>query len=1070
MQKNYLAASVLLFLVSAGLQAQINGAVSGIIVDASGGGVPDASVVLASVETGETRSQTSDHEGRFAFHLLKIGDYEVKANAAGFKQSSTTATVRSGETSAVTLRLEVGQVTESISVTDAVNPLDTADAQIQVSLESRQVLELPMRRNAAYFALTSPGVVPVNINNPFLGPGSFNTHGSRGRANNITIDNITSTDIVTTGVGGTQLGPLNYEQIKEVKLITSNFNAEYGRNAGSQFQFITRSGTNDLHGRVYHFFQNDKLNARDFFDRSGKPTVTRNNEIGFTLGGPILRNRTHYFLTHAHNPVRGLGGTRIAQVPTPEMVAQVTDPTSKSLLDSYQLPVSSTGQAQQSAPSFQDAYQFSVRIDHQFSERDTLNARYGHFYQEGSSVNNTFIGTNLAGFGANFVNGPRNFNLAETHLFSPTVVNEFRFGFGRVSPYFAVQASFLGPRIDIINGAVDRFGESENIPQGRAANTFQYSDTLSWAKGAHNLKVGADVFRYQLNSLSDAAVRGIFRFATWQDFAAGHPASYVQRFGSTVRGNRVTNHFYFIQDDWRVRRGLTINLGLRTEVAGGVNEVNGLISNLDLECQEPIGAAGSGPFGCFTTGKPSNGTNVNWGPRAGFAWTPWQDGRTVIRGGYGIVYDFLFLNPIINQRALPPFLFTASLTGPASFTGANSWASLVAGTAQVQADGRASTGKLNPSARNFGVVNPAIDPNLRNPQTQQWSFGVERELFESLVLKATYVGAKSNYLQRTHALNLLQDARLTPAASVADETAKLPGYLAAVAAGTGNSLTPSNRIDPRFNDVNLIDSSANSNYHGFEVLAHRAFRGGLWVQAGYTFSKSIDDVSDALGGALINDSSGQQNPRDNRDNRGVSQFDVPHRLVVTHVWELPFGKRLRGALLRRLATGWSFAGASSIRSGFPVTFEAGARRGITPLTLTGVTSGPVRPNAARAFVFEPRPAGSQGAPNGLTADPVQPLSAYAASLGLSQPLLGGFGSLGRNTHRLNAAPAFDWSISKNTSLTERVTLQLRAELYNVFNTTVFQDVNRTITSATFGQYTTTAQSTRWIQLGARLMF
>jgi len=1044
---------------------QIHGDITGTVLDPSQAAVPGARLVLTSQDTGEKRSQTADAEGRFGFHQLKVGSYQIHAEAPGFREVVATAAVRSGETAVISLELSLGPVQENISVSGASPAIDNGKAQIQTSWGARDVALLPVDRDPLLFTLTSPGTVPVTAHNPFLTTGSYNANGGRGRANNITIDNITSTDVVTTGDAGAQMGPLNYEQIQEVKLITSNFDAEFGRNSGSQLQFITKSGTNDWHGEGYEFLRNSAFNARDFFDTTGQPTVTRYNDFGFTVGGPISKNKTQFFAAFDDNPLRGAGTVRIAQVPTPAMIAQVTDPTSQKLLQMYNLPVSASGQAQESGLNWQNAYQGSIRIDHQFSARDSLTGRYAQYYQEGTSPSTTFVTSNLAGFGANYVNRPQNVNLTETHLFSNSVVNELRFGFGRVSPFFVPQFSESGPLIQIANGAVNIFGESNTFPQGRAENTFQYGDSIAWTAGAHNLKAGADLFRYQVNSMADTTVRGAYLFSTWADFAAGNPAAYSQKFGSTDRGNRVTNSAYYLQDDWRIRRNLTVNLGLRMEVAGGVSEVNGLISNLDLNCTTPMGAAGAGPLGCFTTGQPSNRANENWGPRVGFAWNPGNRSDTVIRAGYGIVYDFLFLNPILNQRSLPPFIYSASLSG--GFSGPNSWANLVDGTAQVQATGAASSGAFNPLARNFGVLSPIIDSDLRNPQTQQWNVGVERDLGHGIVLKASYVGSKSNYLQRTRPINLIANPP-APASSVADESARLSQFRTAVSADSGSLTTPSDRFDPRFNDVNLLDSSANSNYHSFQFLAKRTFAGGYFLQVAYTFSKSIDDVSDAQG-VLINDSSNQQNPLNNRDNRAVSEFDIPQRLVVTHVWELPLGRNLRNPLLHTLATGWALSGISSYRSGFPATLEAGARRGIQPIALTGVTGGVMRVDAAGSFSFQPEPAGSAGSPSGLNKD-VQPISLYAASLGLSQPLLGNYGTLGRNTLRLNAAPEFDWSVFKNTSLGERAKLELRGEFYNLFNNVVFQDVTRNITSTAFGQYSTVAIDSRRLQIGARVQF
>jgi hypothetical protein len=1055
------------------LPAQITGNVKGTVVDATQSSVASAQLTITSAETGESRQQTGDGEGRFAFNQLKIGTYTVKAEAPGFRTVETQAVVKAGETADVTFTLELGQITESISVNDVVSALDTTNAQVQQAIESRQVAEIPVLRDPLRFAATTAGVVPVNNNNTFLGQGSFNSNGGRGRGNNITVDNIIATDLSTTGNGGSQLGPLAFSQIAEVQVITNNFNAEYGRNSSAQLMFITKSGTNDFHGEVYDFLKNNDLNARAFFDRSGLADIVHQNQFGYALGGPIRKNKTHFFTTYEGTQLRGAGGTRIANVPTPAMLALVTDPTSQKVLDTYKLPAAQSigpnnGQVQQSGSNFQKAFQVSFRVDQQFSEKDTLTARYGHYQSSSSSPGNTFISTNLANFGLGSVNGPREFSLSETHLFSPTVVNEFRAAYGRSSPTFGfVTTAPIGlPRFQFANNQVDQFGHYNGGPQGRVQNTYQYSDTISIVKRAHNIKAGVDVLRYQLNSFVDSTTRGFFLFDDWASFAAGQPTQYTQSFGSTLRGNRETNVFTFVQDDWKVTRKLTLNLGFRLEYAGPVSEVNGIISNLDPRCTDAMGAAGTGPLGCLTLHKPVGQANYNPGPRVGFAWNVAP--KTVIRGGYGIAYDFNYLNPVGNIRTLPPFVQTLQITSKSSFTGANSYANLVAGTAALQTTTAALVGNFNPTQTNFGALGTVIDPHYKNPQAQQWSLGIEREVAQGVVLKASYVGTKTNYLQRTYPLNLINPALISPATSLADETSKLSTYLALNAQSTATPAGSSDRIDPRFNDVRLVDSGANSNYHGFEFNATKRFTSGYSVQGSYTLGKSIDDTSDALG-VLINDSYVQQNPHDTRSNRGPSQFDIRQRAVITHVYELPFGKNTANPVVKRLIGGWGFSGITSFRTGFPVTFDGPARRGVSILTLTGTSTSPVRPNTSGAFTFNPMPAGSAGAPSGLTTD-VAPISAYAASLGLSQPLIGNYGNLGRNVTRLNGQSTFDWSFYKNTAIKERFNLQFRAEMYNIFNTPTFQQVNRTITSPSFGQYTDTALDSRNMQMALRLVF
>jgi len=1061
---------VLLFYLAASLDAQITGDVRGIVTDPSGAGVPNARVSLTNQETGEARNVSTDTEGRYRFNLLKIGQYMVAVEAQGFRSTSAPATVRSAEITSVNLRLDIGQVTEQVIVTDAASPLDTQSAQIQEAFDAVEVHDIPVGRNPNLFASIMPGVIPA--------PGGFNTgsfvaNGNRVRANNITIDNITATDISTAGTGSSNNTPLNFSSIREVKVITNMFSAEFGRNSGAQVQYITKSGTNSFHGELYEYLQNSKLNARDWFDQSGQATVSRVNEWGGVIGGPVIRNKTHFFASGERYYSRGLGAARVAQVPTPSMLAAVTDQTSKKILEMYKLPAATTdngtyGTVQQNASNAADLYQYSVRLDHQISQNDSIYGRYGYATNSSSSSTNTFIQTNIANFGLSSNNSVHSLNINETHIFSPTVVNEFRAGFGRTSPIFVIDSTVpVGPRIVFANGQVDRFGSYEGGPQGRVQNTFQYGDTLTWSRGAHSIKVGGDFFRYQGNSFFEAQTRGVYTFLSWADFASGTPYSITQRFGPTQRGNRNWNQSAFAQDDYRVTSTLTLNLGVRMETYGPVTEVNGLTSNLDFSCKESMGIAGTGPFGCFSVGEPSIATNYYLQPRIGFAWNPRQ-GKTVFRGGYGLVSDFNYLNPVTNQRFLPPFVATKTLTGTANFTANNSWASLIAGTGTLQQEGAAQAGHIVTNVLNYGDVSPAIDPNLKNPQVHQWNFGIQRELPQGIVLKASYVGTKSNYLQTSRQLNF-NAQRPKAATDLADELARRQDFVTSYNNMTGSSARYSTRLDPRFNVVNYYDNSGNSNYHALEVVATRSFRNGYSFQAAYTAAKSIDNVSDGLSN-IPNDSANIQDPTNLNNNRGVSGFDVPQRIVVAHVFEIPWGRNLSNPVLRRIFGGWGVSGISSWRAGFPISLDSGARMGVVNIS-TLITGGIMRPNATGPVNFNPQPAGSAGAPQGLNTDiSGRQISLYAQNLGLSQPLLGNFGTMGRNSLRANGQADMDWNFTKDTRITERVGVQFRCEIYNLFNFHSFQDVNRNISNPAFGQYTTAPQSQRYFQLAAVVRF
>ena len=1074
LRSKLLGTALLMFLSSLQLSAQITGDLRGVVVDSSGGAVAQAKVSLKSLETGESRQTKVDIDGRFNFSLLRIGNYEIRAEAAGFRSATTTAEVKTGEIVSARLALEVGSVTETVNVTDAVTALDTENSQIQTSFTGTKIQDIPVNRNPNLFALAAPGVAPVSGNNPFLGSGSFNSNGGRGRGNNITVDGITATDVSVTGTGG-PLGPLNFSAIKEVKVITNNFSAEYGRNSSAQVLYITKNGTNELHGELYEYFQNDKLNARPFFDRTGKTNIVRNNIAGWELGGPVFvpkifdgRNKLFWHTTYEQVWTRGAGAARIARVPTPAQLAGITNPTSRALATQYQLPTDPSGQIQTSAAEVADSKQFAIRGDLNLGSRDTVWARYSMFNSAVGSAGLTFIGSNLLGFGANSTNAPRQATVAETHLFGSSAVNEFRFGFGRSLPNFTINTPYsLGPRITIGDGSVNSFGVWEGLPQGRSQDTYQFTDNFSMVRGRHNLKMGGEYYYLTADSVFDALQRPLIGFASFADFQTGTPASAQQRFGSSARANRVRNLFGFIQDDWKVTRNLTLNLGLRMEWAGGPTESKGLISNLNLNNTVNYGAAGSGPFGLLETGRPSFDSNYNWGPRLGFAWSPGGSTKTVVRGGYGISYDFVFLNPITNQRFLPPFIVTGALTGAANFTGTNTYANFVGGTAQLQRETASQVGQLSTTALNFGPINPAIAQNLSNPQVHQWSLGLQRETIYGIVLKGTYVGTKGNFLPRSRDINLVANP-IRPAANEADETARLADFQAVFGGLNGNIARRSNRIDGRFNAIGYTESSANSNFHSAQFEVQKRTVSGIFLNANYTYSKSIDDNSDVLG-VLINDGPAQQDPRNNRNNRSASQFDLQQRLVITHSWEPRWGKNASNGFVRHAISGWGFSGISSFRTGFPVTFLAGARRGITdPISLFG-GGGNVRPNVTGPVTFDPKPAGSAGSPFGTTPG-LQAVSTYASSIGLTQPLLGNIGNLGRNVHRLNGERNFNWNVYKNFKIRERISFQIRSEFYNTFNNTSFQEVDRTITSPTFGQYQVVGQAARFIQLGGRFTF
>ena len=1051
----------LLFLAALAF-GQITGDLFVTVSDESGAAIPGATVSVKSAGTGITREGTTDGAGQYRVAQLENGLYDVTVSHAGFTTVTERAQVASGGVSTVPLTLTVSSTSTQVVVESQATPINTVNPQLQQTLETRAIHDLPLITTGVLGAASfSPGVIPVTANNPFLGVGSYNSNGGRGRGDNITLDGATTTDVSTTGAAG--LGTVPLDAIKEFNLITNQFNAEYGRNADSQAQILTQSGTNALHGELFEFMRNSFFNARAFFDTTGKATPNINNDWGAFAGGAIIKNKLFYFGSYEQNTIRGLGGTRIAQVPTPAQVASAS-PIAQQIINQYKVPTSPTGQISQVSPNATDTLAYSGRIDYNITDRDLLYLRFGEQSAHVSQTSLTFIDSNLATNGASNVNRPWNGTISETHTFGPTLVNTFLGSYGRSAPNFPAFDPGLQPEIQFLDGTAN-FGHWPGLGQGRIQNTFQYLDTVSKVWGRHNVRIGAELDRIQANSFFNNNVGGTLIFTNLTNFLAGTPFQYTQDFGNSVRGNRVWNEAFFVQDDWKITRTVTLNLGFREEISGGVTEVNNIVSNLNPALTNvPLGGAGTGPLGSFYTGGSYFHTNYNPAPRLGVAWNP-GNGKTVIRAGYGIAYDFIFLNPITNGRFLPPFMYNFTLPNT-QFTGGNTVPNLLAGTAPFQATGAAAVGSFGTNIKNFGGFS-YIDPNLKNPEVEQMSFTVEREMFNRWLFRIGYSGSEGHFLQRTAPVNFMQPGLFTPPTSIADETANAKLYQQLYAGQSGNATTPSNRIDPRFNAVSVVQSTANSNYNSLQFFASHNFTSWYGFSAAYTWSKSIDDVSDVLG-VLETDSANQQNPLNNRNNRAVSQFDIPQRLVITHQFQSS-DKFFSSRALNLLLGGWRFNGDFSAQSGFPTNILNGTLSipGTNvslsdPLLLGGATpNGAVRPNLVGQLNVPFTPSTGGKNPNKIPAS------------GLAQTLVGQFGTLGRNVLRLNAFVNSDMDFGRTFRIGERLNFQVDAQFYNIFNHPTFSNGGALWSLSapqTFGYYTATDSNSRTVALIGRLVW
>jgi hypothetical protein len=1052
--------SISLFVIPA--LADLTGDIQGTVLDESGAAVANAKITIKNVGTGATRVITSNQSGEYSAPQMEIGDYQVTVEKDGFKKFTQSVLVRSGEKTRLDANMQIGGVNETVIVEGgAVSTLDVASAQVSESLNSELLLAMPNQgRDPVAFASLAPGTVPVSINNPFLGAGSFNSNGSRGRANNITLDGVTASDISTTGESG---AAFVQDSVAEVKIITNNFDAEFGRNSGSQVQIITKGGTNQYHGSLYWYGQNSGFgNAKGYFTPTSGPgsSVPKlvQNQGGVTFGAPIYKNHTFFYGQWEVDRTRGAGQSVVANVLTPGQAAGITDPTSKALFQqngAFTSPDNS-GSLNESASNTLDADTWVIRVDQLLrGGKDTVFVKYGQAPVKVISPGLTFIGTNLPGFGASNTAEPRDLTIGYTATLSSNLINNFRFGFGRSNPQFPVNSPFPpGPQVIFLDGT-SSFGQSLLLPQGRTQNTFQYADTFSWTRGKHTIKVGVDFNRYQAPSFFPAEKLGVAVFGSVADFQAGNLLEWVQLFGNTTLHNFALDHFYFVQDDFRLTPTITLNLGFRLESSGGVSEGSNVLANLDAKNSTPLGALGTGPLGGVDLGGTAFHRNWNPAPRLGFAWNP-RHGKFVVRGGYGIAYDFIYQNPITNLRFSPPFVTSATLIQP---TGANSFANLIAGTTPAQAAAIGAIGKFDPTQSDFGAFAP-VDQHLDNPRNQQWNVGVEYQPVTDLVFKVSYIGTHNDRLQVSMPVNLVAPGNIpAPPTSLADQNARQAEFVNAFANEIGGAFGPLNSlIDPRFDNVTQVQSIGTSSYNSLQVEAVRRYKNGLTFGANYTWAHSLDDVSDALG-VLINDSAGILDASKPLSfNRANSQFDIRNRFVLNYRYEFPFAKGTHG-WKKYLLDGWSQSSIFTTQSGLPATVFAGPIFGISDLLLNGTNNGSTVVNTA-----------VDGDATQLHPVPFFIGYTVPTNLPVSEPLLQHNGTSGRNHLRLDGQTDLDVAASKQFKFTESKHLELRFETFNALNHPNFAGYNNILGGSQFNTYTSTATNARQMQLSARFIF
>jgi len=1027
------------------------GALSGTVVDTTGAAVPGAAVTARNVATNIARNAVTDGNGFYRIPALEPGQYSVAVEMPGFARvENRDIQVRTTQEVTFDVAVKVSTMTETVDVTAEVGAvlLNKSNPTIGMTATSRQAVDLPLSagRTVTNLALLSPNVsYSVNSGSDALGATNISANGQRSRNNNFTIDGSDNNDISVT----LQTTPVFPEAVAEFQVQTNAYNAEFGRNSGAQLNIITRSGANAFHGDLFEYYRGSDLAAMDNLEKaSGRtdPARFNRNQAGFTLGGPIRRDKTFFFVLGQVDRTRSsgaLGATislptqagfaSLASVPLaagqPQASRQAVLSNLQFLNDVYGrglvfrnvrttlvngVPVEiGTVNVPRSQPN--NAYNILARLDHRFGEKDSATARLVY----NDAVTENF--TSNTNFGALFAaqQATKDLNLAvsETHIFSGTFLNEARFSWIRRNLQFP-ENDPNSPTATITGFFT--IGGASNFPQGRVQNSFQFSDVATLHRGKHAIKFGADIRRIVLDNEAAFDSKGSFTFSNFQDYLNNTAAVFQQALQTSSFTARQWQTFWFAQDDFRVTPELTLNLGLRYEISGAPL---GFFGATD---PESLGAGVPGPVKRDTD---------NIAPRVGFNWSPRSsnkligDGRTVFRGGYGRSFDVLFYNILtVNGSNYPR---------------------VVVGRQDIVRDVYPNLIPVSGAARFDPLALYVNTPeDAQNPESDVFSLSMQREIGRDFVAEIGYSGSRNRYGVSQGQAN---PAILTPAQ-------------AATVASTLNQASIPNaqlrRVSPQFGSRLLIDTIAKSSYDALFASVNKRMSHGIQVGAAYTLSRLMSDGDESLGVAGITASSPQV-PQDYFDldvEWSRSAFDRPHRLVVNYIWEIPFLKNSSNGFLRTVVGGWQVSGVTQMQAGRPFTILTGVDSngnggtGDRP-NFNGGCELTVDPDTGDLRTFQDP--GCFTVPRGTNGLPI------ANSLAN--------GNLGRNTYR---GPGFwntDLSLSKRFRFGGDHVLMVRADALNVFNHDNVGNPISNMSSVSFGQNLNN-WGNRSITLGAKYSF